>query len=104
MSNTFNYNNTNIKSKGNNITGVSKNVFKETLSFIDNKWEYWNNEIKQLESDAHELERMFNNYDRDPKYLELKTDILKKIEFKKNNLINLEQILLDLKIQLERSN
>ena len=66
MSNTFNYNNTNIKYKNNNIIGVSKNVFKETLSFIDNKWEYWNNEIKQLESDAHELERMFNNYDRDP--------------------------------------
>ena len=103
MSNTFNYNNnTNIKKKNN--TGISKNVFKETLSFIDNKWDFWNNEIKQLELDASELERMFNSYDRDPKYLELKTNILKKIEFKKNNLINLEKILLDLKIQLERSN
>lgn len=103
MSNAFNYNkNNSLKNKDTN--GISKNVFKETISYIDNRWEKWNNEIKQLISDASELERMFNAYDRDVKYLQLKESIEKKIKIKKNNLINLEKILLDLKMNLESSN
>ena len=43
-------------------------------------------------------------YDRDMKYLELKESIEKKVQLKKNNLINLEKILLDLKMNLESSN
>lgn len=103
MSNAFNYNkNNSVKNK--DMNGISKNVFKETISYIDNRWEKWNNEIKQLISDANELERMFNAYDRDVKYLQLKETIEKKIQIKKNNLINLEKILLDLKMNLESSN
>jgi hypothetical protein len=103
MSNAFNYSkNTPVKAK--DTSGISKNVFKETISYIDNRWEKWNNEIKQLISDTNELERMFNSYDRDIKYLELKESIEKKIQIKKNNLINLEKILLDLKMNLESSN
>lgn len=98
MSFAYNKNNSikNIDSK----QSISKNIFKETLTYIDNQWDEWNNNITKLNTDSNNLQRMYNEYNRDPKYLELRQQILNQIEIKKNHLLELEKIVINLKLQI----
>ena len=100
FSNSYNNINSNKKSKNN----ISKNVFKESLTFIDSQWEKWNNDIELLNNDANTLQRMFSEYDKDVKYLQLRENILKKIEQKKILLNTLEKMILDIKVNISSAN
>ena len=98
MSFAYNKNNSikNIDSK----QSISKNIFKETLTYIDKQWDEWNNNITKLNTDSNNLQRMYNEYNRDPKYLELRQQIINQIEIKKNHLLELEKIVINLKLQI----
>ena len=96
-----NYNNINSKKNKNSI--ISNSVFKESLNFIDSQWEKWNNDIESLNNDANTLQRMFSDYDKDVKYLQLRENILKKIEQKKILLNTLEKMILDIKVNISSS-
>ena len=100
FSNSYN----NINSNKNSKNSISKSVFKESLSFIDSQWEKWNNDIELLNNDANTLQRMFSEYDKDVKYLQLRENILKKIEQKKILLNTLEKMILDIKVNISSSN
>ena len=82
----------------------NKTVFKETLNFIDKKWDEWNNKIKKYEDDCNQLDRMFTEYNRDQKFLELKYSILEKIKIKREEIAKLEQLISNIKINIELSN
>ena len=84
-------------------TAISKNVFKESLVHLDKQWDKWTTEMNVLKSDAQILERMFNSYDKDPKYLELRDSIIKKIEYKKSLLYELEKQVLQIKMNINNS-
>ena len=71
-------------------TTISKNVFKESLVHLDKQWDKWTNEMNALKTDAAILERMFNSYDKDSKYLELRDSILKKLNLKNHFYMNLK--------------
>ena len=96
-----NYNNINSKKNKNSI--ISNSVFKESLNFINSQWEKWNNDIESLINDANTLQRMFSDYDKDVKYLQLRENILKKIEQKKILLNTLEKMILDIKVNISSS-
>ena len=96
-----NIKNTQIEKKKIEIeTDISKNVFKESLKFLDKQWDIWNDDINKLKKDSSNLERMFNLYDKDPKYLELRNNIIKRIEQKKYLLCELEQRVLTIKLNI----
>ena len=95
---TYNKNTNNSKSSFNN------NIFKETINYIDKQWEKWNNEISKLQQDCDNLQRMYNDYNQNSKYLELRQDIINIIEFKKNQLLELEKTILNIKMQLASIN
>ena len=84
-------------------TAISKNVFKESLVHLDKQWDKWTIEMNVLKSDAQILERMFNSYDKDAKYLELRDSIIKKIEYKKSLLYELEKQVLQIKLNINNS-
>lgn len=112
MSSFSNYtNNTNInngtinnKEKKDFPKNVSKNIFKEALKYLDNSWEKWNNDITKLKEDAHTLDRMFNQYNKDTKFLELKQIVENDIDIKKKYLFELEKMVLNIKTNIESSN
>lgn len=95
---TYNKNTNNSKSSFNN------NIFKETINYIDKQWDKWNNEISKLQQDCDNLQRMYNDYNQNNKYLELRQDIINIIEFKKNQLLELEKTILNIKIQIASIN
>jgi len=82
----------------------NKTVFKETLNFIDKKWDEWDSKIKKYEDDCNQLDRMFTEYNRDQKFLELKYSILEKIKVKREEIAQLEQLISNIKINIELSN
>ena len=84
-------------------TTISKNIFKESLVHLDKQWDKWTEEMNVLNSDAETLERMFNSYDKDSKYLELRDIIIKKIEYKKSLLYELEKQVIQIKININNS-
>ena len=92
------------KTNSNLQLSSNKTVFKETLNFIDKKWDEWNNKIKKYEEDCNQLDRMFTEYNRDQKFLELKYSILEKIKVKKEELAKLEQLVSNIKINVELVN
>ena len=96
--NTSNTNNSNLQISSN------KTVFKETLNFIDKKWDEWFNKINKYEEDCNQLDRMFTEYNRDQKFLELKYSIIEKIKIKREELAKLEQLVSNIKINIELIN
>lgn len=85
-------------------TSVSKTVFKEALIFIDSQWEILSSDINKLMEDSDTLQRMFAQYDKDIKYLELREIIIMKINEKKSILNSLEKMILDIKLSISNSN
>ena len=57
----------------------------------------------ELKKDSSTLESMFNKYDKDEKYLQLRDDINKKIEFKKSLLYELEKQVIQIKMNINNS-
>ena len=98
------YQNNSKTSNPNLQLSSNKTVFKETLNFIDKKWDEWNNKIKKYEEDCNQLDRMFTEYNRDQKFLELKYSIIEKIKVKKEELAKLEQLVSNIKINVELVN
>ena len=94
----------NNSKKSNLQISTNKTVFKETLNFIDKKWDEWNDKIKKYENDCNLLDRMFTEYNRDQKFLELKYSILEKIKIKKEEIAKLEQLVSNIKINVELVN
>ena len=95
------------KTKTNNSNlqlSTNKTVFKETLNYIDKKWDEWNNKIIKYEEDCNQLDRMFTEYNRDQKFLELKSSIFEKIKIKKQELAKLEQFISNIKNNIELIN
>jgi hypothetical protein len=92
------------KKTNNPNSTLNNNIFKETISYIDKQWDKWNNEISKLEQDCDNLQRMYNEYNRDTKYLELRQDIINIIEFKKSQLLELEKTILNIKMQIASLN
>tara|TARA_S200000501_G_C20725150_1_gene700252 strand:+ start:110 stop:427 length:318 start_codon:yes stop_codon:yes gene_type:complete len=99
----FNNSYKNVNVNNNKNTGMSKTVFKEALKFIDSQWEKLNNDINKLIEDSETLQRMFTQYDKDIKFLELREHILIKINEKKNILNSLEKMILDIKVSISNS-
>jgi hypothetical protein len=99
------FNNTykNVNSNNKN-TSISNTVFKEALNFIDSQWEKLNSDINKLMEDTETLQRMFTQYDKDIKYLELRENIIIKINEKKSILNSLEKMILDIKVSISDSN
>ena len=91
----FAYNKTTTKA----VT-VEKTFFKQTLESIEKKYDSWNKEIEKLEKDCLELDRMFNEYNMDQRYLELKDNIKTRIKVKANYLSELEKLVLDIKTKI----
>ena len=89
---------TNSSTKKNNT--ISKKVFKETITYIEEKWDLWSKEIETLNNDCESLQRMFMEYDKDNRYLELRNDIHLKIQEKKSMLLTLEKLVLNIKGQI----
>lgn len=89
---------TNSSTKKNNT--ISKKVFKETITYIEEKWDLWSKEIETLNNDCESLQRMFMDYDKDNRYLELRNDIHLKIQEKKSMLLTLEKLVLNIKGQI----
>ena len=98
------YQNNSKTSNTNLQLSSNKTVFKESLNFIDKKWDEWNNKIKKYEEDCNQLDRMFTEYNRDQKFLELKYSIIEKIKIKKEELAKLEQLVSNIKINVELVN
>lgn len=96
----FAYNKNNSIKNNETKHSISKTIFKETLIYIDNQWNKWNDEILKLGKDSNDLQRMYNEYNRDPKYLELRQQIVNQIEIKKNHLLELEKIVINIKMQI----
>ena len=90
----------NLESSNKNI---SKVIFKEALTLIDKTWDRWDSDITKLKNDLNTLDRMFNDYGKDKRYIELKEVILNTISIKKNNLAQLEKLVLDVKTNIESS-
>lgn len=95
------YQNNTKKNTSNLQLSNNKTVFKETLNFIDKKWDEWSNKIKKYEEDCNQLDRMFTEYNRDQKFVELKYSILEKIKIKKEEIAKLEQLVSNIKINIE---
>ena len=96
----------NFKNNKNNTkttNNISKTIFNETLSFIDDSWNKWNDDITSLKNDADSLQKMFNKYDKDPTFLQLREKILNDINVKKKYLIELEKLVLNVKSTIESS-
>lgn len=91
----FAYNKTTKKT-----VNVEKTFFKQTLESIEKKYDSWNNEINKLEKDCAELDRMFNEYNMDQRYLELKDNIKTRIQMKTNYLAELEKLVLEIKTKI----
>ena len=91
----------NNNNKNNN--NISKNIFQEGLNLINNTWDRWDKDITKLKDDSKSLNRMFNDYNKDKRFLELKNNIEKEIEIKKKYLLELENLVLQLKIKIESS-
>jgi len=102
----FKYGNTNNtqNNKNNDQINISKKVFKETLTFIEEKWDKWSIDIEKLNKDSVSLQRMFLDYNKDNRFLELRQGVLKKIEEKKNMLLTLEKLVLNIKSQVNTTN
>ena len=106
----FKYGNTtNTNATKNNISNelqvnISKKVFKETLTFIEEKWDKWSKDIENLNKDSTSLQRMFLQYNKDNRFLDLRQGVLKKIEEKKNMLLTLEKLVLNIKSQVNNTN
>ena len=81
-------------------TTNEKTFFKQTLESIEKKYELWNKEIEKLEKDCSELDRMFNQYNMDQRYLELKDNIRSRIKIKAGYLAELEKLVLDIKTRI----
>lgn len=77
-----------------------KTFFKQTLESIEKKYDLWNKEIEKLEKDCSELDRMFNQYNMDQRYLELKDNIRSMIKIKAGYLAELEKLVLDIKTRI----
>jgi hypothetical protein len=102
---TFKYGNTNssTNNKKNHNDKYSKKVFKETITFIEEKWDKWSKEIDNLNEDSESLQRMFIEYNKDNRFLELRAGIITKIHEKKNMLLSLEKLVLDIKSQISNT-
>lgn len=82
---------------------ISKVIFKEALTLIDKTWDRWNSDITKSKNDIETLDRMFNDYGKDKRYIELKEVIINTISIKKNNLSQLEKLVLGVKTTIESS-
>ena len=82
---------------------ISKVIFKEALTLIDKTWDRWNSDITKSKNDIETLDRMFNDYGKDKRYIELKEVIMNTISIKKNNLSQLEKLVLGVKTTIESS-
>ena len=71
-----------------------------TRTYIEEKWDLWSKEIETLNNDCESLQRMFMDYDKDNRYLELRNDIHLKIQEKKSMLLTLEKLVLNIKGQI----
>ena len=81
----------------------SKVIFKEALTLIDKTWDRWDSDITKLKNDIQTLDRMFNDYGKDKRYIELKEVIINTISIKENNLSQLEKLVLGVKTTIESS-
>jgi hypothetical protein len=102
MSSFKNFNSDKNNNNKNNYN-ISKNIFQEGLNLINNTWDRWDKDITKLKDDSKSLNRMFNDYNKDKRFLELKNNIEKEIEIKKKYLLELENLVLQLKIKIESS-
>jgi len=82
---------------------ISKVIFKEALTLIDKTWDRWNSDIIKSKNDIETLDRMFNDYGKDKRYIELKEVIMNTISIKKNNLSQLEKLVLGVKTTIDSS-
>jgi hypothetical protein len=82
---------------------ISKVIFKEALTLIDKTWDRWNSDITKSKNDIETLDRMFNDYGKDKRYIELKEVIMNTISIKKNNLSQLEKLVLGVKTTIDSS-
>ena len=80
---------------------ISKVIFKEALTLIDKTWDRWNSDITKSKNDIETLDRMFNDYGKDKRYIELKEVIMNTISIKKNNLSQLEKLVLGVKTTID---
>jgi hypothetical protein len=95
-----NYQKKNLDSSNKN---KSKVIFKEALTLIDKTWDRWDSDITKLKNDIQTLDRMFNDYGKDKRYIELKEVIINTISIKENNLSQLEKLVLGVKTTIESS-
>lgn len=95
-----NYQKKNLDSSNKN---KSKVIFKEALTLIDKTWDRWDSDITKLKNDIQTLDRMFNDYGKDKRYIELKEVIMNTISIKENNLSQLEKLVLGVKTTIESS-
>lgn len=95
-----NYQKKNLDSSNKN---KSKVIFKEALTLIDKTWDRWDSDITKLKNDILTLDRMFNDYGKDKRYIELKEVIINTISIKENNLSQLEKLVLGVKTTIESS-
>tara|TARA_X000000950_G_C13417039_1_gene458567 strand:+ start:143 stop:451 length:309 start_codon:yes stop_codon:yes gene_type:complete len=98
----FNNFTNNRKEKTQNLN-LSKTIFKESLTLIEKTWDRWDKSITTLKNDIKTIDRLNNEYGNDIKYLELKDIIIKKINITKNNLAQLEKLVLEVKSSIETS-
>ena len=98
----FNNFTNNRKEKTQNLN-LSKTIFKESLTLIEKTWDRWDKSITTLNNDIKTIDRLNNEYGNDIKYLELKDIIIKKINITKNNLAQLEKLVLEVKSSIETS-
>jgi hypothetical protein len=97
------FNNFQKKNLDSTNKNISKVIFKEALTLIDKTWDRWDSDITKLKNDLNTLDRMFNDYGKDKRYIELKEVIINTIAVKKNNLSQLEKLVLDVKTNIESS-
>ena len=102
-----NYNNVNLKKnedkKDKVVVNVPKNIFNEALNFLDKSWYKWNDDITKLKRDSLSLQKMYNDYDKNQTFLQLREELVKRIEQKKKFLFELEQLVLRVKTSIESS-
>ena len=97
------FNNFQKKNLDSSNKNISKVIFKEALTLIDKTWDRWDSDITKLKNDIQTLDRMFNDYGKDKRYIELKEVIMNTISIKKNNLNQLEKLVLNVKTTIESS-
>tara|TARA_Y200000002_G_C22557643_1_gene611087 strand:+ start:536 stop:841 length:306 start_codon:yes stop_codon:yes gene_type:complete len=97
------FNNFQKKNLDSSNKNISKVIFKEALTLINKTWDRWDSDITKLKNDIQTLDRMFNDYGKDKRYIELKEVIMNTISIKKNNLNQLEKLVLGVKTTIESS-